>query len=63
MTHTLYAQNEAVATALKTLLPPPHPQLQHQAPIQFKDIVIKPVLVKSTNMAPIIGTIKKGFTE
>ena len=30
--------------------------------IQFKNIVMHPVLIKSTNMAPTIGTIKKGFS-
>ena len=31
-------------------------------PIQFKNVVMIPVLMRSTNIAPMIGTIKNGFT-
>ena len=31
-------------------------------PIQLRKVVMIPVLIKSTNMAPMIGTIKNGFT-
>ncbi len=32
-------------------------------PIQLRKVVMMPVLMRSTNMAPMIGTIKKGLTE
>ena len=32
-------------------------------PIQFRNRVMMPVFIMSTNMAPMIGTMRKGFTE
>lgn len=39
------------------------PQIVCVYPIMFRNIVIMPVLITSTNIAPIIGTIKNGFVE
>lgn len=31
-------------------------------PIQLRKVVMMPVLMRSTNMAPMIGTMRNGFT-